>query len=126
MTKGDTGFLYPFRLVSPIWVEISNRPHWVSLPFSADFPDLGRDFHKKTGRLIIRPPACCSSVTNFIIFTNLMTIILNQCFTPTHIMHSTSVNYRLLRLSKRGIFLAVVIFLILSSFSLSRSRSSSL
>lgn len=26
---------------------------------------LGRDFHKKTGRLIIRPPACCSSITNF-------------------------------------------------------------
>ena len=65
MTKGETGFLYPFRLISPIWVEISNRRHrvslpfrlisliWVeiserrhrvSLPFSTDFRYLGRDF----------------------------------------------------------------------------------
>ncbi len=34
----------PFRLFPVIWVEISNRLHWDSLPFSAVSHCLGRDF----------------------------------------------------------------------------------
>ena len=39
-----TGFLYPFRLIFAVWVEISGGRELESLPFSVDFPDLGRDF----------------------------------------------------------------------------------
>lgn len=37
------GFLYPFRSISAIWVEICDRGNWESLPFSADFRCLGRE-----------------------------------------------------------------------------------
>ena len=36
----------PFRLIFAVWVEICGRGHWESLPFSADFRCLGRDFPK--------------------------------------------------------------------------------
>ena len=36
----------PFRLFPVIWVEISNRLHWDSLPFSAVSRYLGRDFQQ--------------------------------------------------------------------------------
>ena len=41
---GGTGNLYPFRQVFAVWVEIYDRRLPESLPFSADFHLLGRDF----------------------------------------------------------------------------------
>ena len=38
-----TRILYPFRPISAFWVEIHERRHQESLPFSADFRYLGRD-----------------------------------------------------------------------------------
>lgn len=40
------GFLYPFRPISAILVEIYDRQLLKSLPFSADFRYLGRDFQQ--------------------------------------------------------------------------------
>ena len=42
--REGAGNLYPFRPFSAIWVEISGRRHQESLPFSAVFRCLGRDF----------------------------------------------------------------------------------
>ena len=41
---GSAGMLYLFRLIIAFWVEIYIRRLWDSLPFSADFRLLGRDF----------------------------------------------------------------------------------
>ena len=38
--------LYLFQLISTVWVEMSGRWHCESLPFSADFHCLGRDFRQ--------------------------------------------------------------------------------
>lgn len=42
------GFLYPFRSISAIWVEICERGNLESLPFSTDLRCLGRDFQPAT------------------------------------------------------------------------------
>lgn len=43
MRPGGTWNLYPFRLISTVWVEISDKLVWGSLPFFRDFRCLGRD-----------------------------------------------------------------------------------
>ena len=44
------GFLYPFRSISAIWVEICDRGNWESLPFSPILRYLGRDFRPAAQR----------------------------------------------------------------------------
>ena len=52
--------LYPFRLIFAVWVEISARLHCDSLPFSADFRCLGRDFPKANpGISTLSTDFCC-------------------------------------------------------------------